>query len=96
MNNKDIEYITEHLPENDSKWIIIKKLQDGELIKVEEKEYLLKIFDYPTEAIEKEIRSHSLYSSKSMANAKAANDMQKVLDDHFSFINRIKNIKIKE
>ncbi len=96
MNKEDIKYVEDHLPENEEKWILIKKLQDNSPITKNEKQYLLKILDYPTEGIEEEIRAHAQYGPRSLANAKAAHDMQKVLSKHLQFINQIKSIRVEE
>jgi len=92
MDNNDIKYIEEKLSEGDIKNVIIQKLKNQILLTKMEKQYLLRKLDYPTKGIEKEIRDHSMYGPKSVANNKAAHDMQKVLDMHRSFIERINQL----
>ncbi len=82
MRKKDIDYIEERFPDSPIKVEILQRLRSDSPIMQQQRAALLKKLGYSTEPIEKEIRSHENYGSKSTSNAKAAQDMRRVLNDH--------------
>ena len=90
MKKEDIDYIEERFPDSTMKVEILQRLRSDRPITQQQRIALLGKLDYPTEAIEKEIHSHENYGSRSTSNAKAAQDMHRVLNDHQRFIGELK------
>jgi hypothetical protein len=90
MEKEDIDYIEERFPDSPMKVEILQRLRRDSPITQQQRVALLGKLDYLTEPIEKEIRSHESYGSSSTSNAKAAQDMRRVLNDHQRFIGELK------